>query len=395
MKLDAEAQKQVASRLAASEPERAQTWQYLLEGEIWKADAPERIEKRKARLLTDQSLIPILGATIHGELAGSALPAAPADAQRAFERQIGGKDTQPCWFLSRGAEIRRTIGRIHIRSAVRRIGWGSGFLVAPNLLLTNQHVLSAAETARLSRVEFDYEELFSGERLPSATFDLRPELLFITSPARDGLDYALVAVAERARDDGERPGAALGEFGYNVLIREEGKLVKGELIHSIHHPEGQPRQVSLRENRLTAVPGDWLHYETDTEPGSSGAPLYNSQWEVVGVHHSAVERRNAEGKILAIGGALWTPDMGERQKWWAANEGLRISRFIADVERRAAERGAGALPAGERIVTAAGQALLAVMLNPDPSPAGPELRPLTPPPARAPAQPARRRFRPE
>ena len=76
----------------------------------------------------------------------------------------------------------------------------------------------------------------------------------------------------------------------------------------------------------------WMHYETDTEPGSSGAPLYNYEWVVVGIHHMAVEKRDAEGNILAIGGGLWTPAMGERQKWWDANEGLRISRFIADVE---------------------------------------------------------------
>ena len=57
-----------------------------------------------------------------------------------------------------------------------------------------------------------------------------------------------------------------------------------------------------------------MHYETDIEQGSSGAPLYNSQWEVVGIHHSSVEKRDSEGNILAIGKERWTPEMGERQK---------------------------------------------------------------------------------
>ena len=335
--LPPQAQQEAAARLAASEAERARTRTYLERGELLKANSSDRIEKRKVRLLADQSLTPILGQKNRDALASGLVSEAPEEAQRAFEAQIGGRDTQPCWFLTRGTEIRRTVGRIHIRDAHRRVGWGTGFLVAPNLLLTNHHVLPSVETARFSRVELDYEETFAGETLPTAIFDLSPDILFVSHPARTGMDYALVAVNPRARPDSQRPDANLAEFGHNVLVRQEGKLVKGELIYCIHHPEGQPRSVNLRENRLTALDDPalqnlWMHYETDTERGSSGAPLYNYEWVVVGIHHMAIEKRDAEGNILAIGGGRWTPAMGERQKWWYANEGLRISRFIADVE---------------------------------------------------------------
>jgi len=365
MELDPKAQQEVAQRLKASEKERNKTRQCLKRGELLKADTPERIEKRKVKLLANPSLTSILGKENRDALAISPVREAPEEAQRALEAAIDTWDTQPCWFLTQGAQIRRTIGRIHIRDATRRIGWGTGFLVAPNLLLTNQHVLDSLETTRFSRVEFDYEETFTGEFLPSATFDLAPDTFFVSHPARGGMDYALVAVASRARPDSHRPEAELSEFGYNVLIREEGKVVLGEFIHCIQHPEGQPRQVSLRENRLTALLDLWLHYETDTAKGSSGAPLYNNQWQIVGLHHAAVEKRDDQGNILAIGGGRWKPEMGERQKWWYANEGLRISRFVTDVEAQVeAAMESTVPPVAERVVTELGYTLFKTMLNP-------------------------------
>ena len=369
MELPPQAQQDVAARLAASEKERKKTRQYVESGQLLKADTPERIEQRKAELLASQNLTSVLGAENQTAMARGTIQTAPEAVQHAFERTFGSFDTQPCWFLTRGAELRRSIGRIYIRDRQRRVGWGTGFLVAPNLLLTNQHVLDSQETARFSRVEFDYEETFSGDMLSSAVFDFEPDTFFVSSPARGGLDYALVAVAERPRPESGRPTANLAEFGYNILLGQEGKLLKGELIHCIHHPEGQPRQVTLRENRLMAIQdpaldGVWMHYETDTEPGSSGAPLYNNQWQIVGIHHAGVEKRDNEGNILAIGGARWTPEMGERQKWWYANEGLRISRFLAHVEAQVnAEPGAEAAQGGDRIVSEAGRALFTAMLK--------------------------------
>lgn len=114
-----------------------------------------------------------------------------------------------------------------------------------------------------------------------------------------------------------------------------------------------------------------MHYETDTEQGSSGAPLYNNHWEIVGIHHAAVEKRDDDGNILAIGGGRWKPEMGERQKWWYANEGLRISRFVAHVEAQIeAALNSNAPMTAERVITEVGYALFKAMLNPTQNRAG-------------------------
>lgn len=364
-----QAQQEVNVRIAGSTQERKHTLDCLDNGQFMSADTPERIEQRKVQLLANPGLATLLGEKNRHDLASGLVSAAPAEAQKAFEKTVGDLNTQPCWFLTRGSELRRTIGRVHIRDNTRRVGWGTGFLVAPNLLLTNQHVLDSLATARNSRVEFDYEDTFTGEMLPSAIFDLDPDTFFVSSPAIGGMDYTLVAVSSRARSDSNRATANLAEFGYNILIRETGKILKGELIHCIHHPEGQPRQVTLRENKLVALQDPaledvWMHYETDTEGGSSGAPLYNNQWQIVGIHHAGVEKRDNAGNILAIGGDLWKPAMGERLKWWYANEGLRISRFIKDAETQVAATVDSTLsPVTEHIVTDTGHQLFNFMLQ--------------------------------
>jgi endonuclease G len=358
---------EVLDRLRASEEEREQTRRCIKDGQIWQADSPERIEKRKVQVLNNKSLASFLGRKNQDILAGTSLSNAPYEAQQAFEKVIGELDIQHCWFLTRGSQMRRTVGRVHLYQNGRRAGSASGFLVAQNLFVTNQHVLDSLSTAKESRVEFDYEETYTGELLPSASFDFAPDTLFLSSPAQGGLDYALVAVNTQARPDSFRADANLTEFGFNLLIRQEGKIAIGETINIIHHPEGQPRQVSLRENRLLAMQtlkleDVWMHYETDTQPGSSGSPLFNSQWQVVGIHHMAVEKRDKDGNILAIGGDIWTQEMGERQKWWYANEGLRISRFLADVEKKIKEATIP-LVTGEQVITEIGVRLVEGMMK--------------------------------
>lgn len=79
----------------------------------------------------------------------------------------------------------------------------------------------------------------------------------------------------------------------------------------------------------------FLHYHTDTAPGSSGSPVFNDQWEVVGLHHSGVPKTDAQGRYLTKDGRVWTRAMGEHRIDWVANEGARISRIVASLKSAA------------------------------------------------------------
>jgi endonuclease I len=150
------------------------------------------------------------------------------------------------------------------------------------------------------------------------SFGFAPSAFFVTDAH---LDYTLVAV-----DPGGQP-ERLRPYGFNRLIAEEGKVLVGEALNIVQHPSGERKQLALRENQLVDLLEDFLHYESDTAPGSSGAPVFNDEWELVALHHSGVPRRDAAGRLLALDGSLWQPAMGEAQIAWVANEGARISRI--------------------------------------------------------------------
>src|SRR5262245_43711451 len=89
-----------------------------------------------------------------------------ADETRAeimFERIIAGNELQDVNYLARGARAARSVARIAIREPNGRLtGWGTGFLIAPNVLITNNHVLSEPRWALRSEAQFQFERDIDG-----------------------------------------------------------------------------------------------------------------------------------------------------------------------------------------------------------------------------------------
>jgi hypothetical protein len=64
-------------------------------------------------------------------------------------------------------------------------------------------------------------------------------------------------------------------------------------VSIIQHPSGERKQLALRENQLIDVLEDFLHYRTDTAPGSSGSPVFNDHGNrgmLIQVCHSEIVR---------------------------------------------------------------------------------------------------------
>jgi hypothetical protein len=240
-----------------------------------------------------------------------------AAASVALERIIGRNDLIGVEFLTAAVTAARSVGRVLVRTrAGRVVAYGSGALVSPRLFLTNNHVLDAAASAASSVVEFGYEYAPGGRLQPARTFALTPDEFFLTDPA---LDFTLVAV----KADG-----GLTDFGWLTLNDDDGAVLKDEYVNIVQHPSGRPKQVAIRDNLVTDILPDFLHYRADTEPGSSGAPVFNDQWELIGLHHSGAPKRNDQGQILAHNGAVWTDNMGDAAIDWIANEGIRVGRIL-------------------------------------------------------------------
>jgi endonuclease G len=249
----------------------------------------------------------------------------PAAVERiGLERVLGRADFLGLQFIEMAAAVSRFVARVNLRDRPgRTVGFGTGFMVSPRLLMTNNHVLPSRESARFSEVEFDYQSDRFGRPLPVTVYGLDPDTFFATS---EDLDYSLVAVAPRST-----AGRELQSYTWTRLVGAQGKALLGDSLNIIQHPRGEMKQIVLRSNELLDLLDDFAHYSTDTEPGSSGSPVFNDQWEVVALHHSGVPRM-MDGKYVAKDGSVWEPGMDPDLLDWVANEGIRVSRLVEHIQ---------------------------------------------------------------
>jgi endonuclease G, mitochondrial len=265
-----------------------------------------------------------------------------------LERIINGNELDSINYLAKGMIASRSVCRIQIKDArANLVGYASGFMIGPGLMMTNHHVFGRPADATNSIADFDYELDVKGMEREPVRFGFEPDKLFYTN---DKLDFSIVAVAPTSLAGGRQ----LTDWGWLPLSGEPGKGDPGEYLTIIQHPSGQPKQVCVRDNKLLKYVGDFVWYMTDTSAGSSGSPAFNRFWQVLALHHSGVPKKNAQGRTLTKDGRVWDSSMDEAMIDWIANEGVRISAVVADLK-----------------VALASQPLLKPVLDEEPSPLPP------------------------
>ncbi len=227
-------------------------------------------------------------------------PFAPSDGARTAGRpvarivQLGGPGTQP-------------------------EGFATSFLVSPVLLITNHHVFPSKADTRGVGANFLYERTDRGIE-NGVIFELDGEAFYLSD---ERLDFAMVGVKPKSLD-----GHSIADFSFIPLIEAMPKILIGQRVNIIQHPEGGPKQFAVRENRLIdLLDSGFLHYETDTLEGSSGSPAFSENWQLVGLHHASIPEM-IDGRVVAVGGGFWDPGMPDENVHWIANEGMRVSSLV-------------------------------------------------------------------
>ena len=278
-----------------------------------------------------------------------------------LERIVGINNQLPVHFLEEGVLVQKAVARVQLKESVSGLpagsGWGTGSLVSASLLLTNNHVIPDKTFAKRVRAEFNYQFDHQGTALPSDAYDFDPDGFFRTNAA---LDYTVLRVRSKglligpvvtngvlanALTTAGAPGGN-GSTGSNgseapaetpdplahlialPLRRTPGSVwghlrlpasgvsyAVGQFLNVIGHPSGRRKEVSLQENTVTGIFTNVVRYTTDTEPGSSGSPVFTNGWDLVALHHA--------GGDQAPSGA------------WLNNEGMRIDRIVADLRANA------------------------------------------------------------
>ncbi|WP_326540924.1 trypsin-like peptidase domain-containing protein [Pseudorhodoferax sp.] len=161
---------------------------------------------------------------------------------------------------------------------------GTGWIIAPGLLVTNHHVVNARRKegvqepdaspqdfrlqAEHTRVLFDYIE---AEAVDTET---GPGALLYSNAA---LDFALLRLPASAP---ARPPLRLRSH----LIRKTKIQALGTAVNLLQHPNGKPMRLGFRNNYVVAADEQRLSYLTDTAVGSSGSPVCDDAWAVAGLH---------------------------------------------------------------------------------------------------------------
>jgi S1-C subfamily serine protease len=183
--------------------------------------------------------------------------------------------------------------------------YGTAFRVGDDLLLTNWHVVhrrADGTPATAVTAEFGFEDDGRGGVL--AGVPVRCDAAGIVSDEAD--DWAIVHAAEPLRP--EWPTVALGDAA-------EPKL--GSPAFIVQHPLGARKRVGIVRNTVSFVDDRIVHYLTDTQDGSSGAPVFDAEGRLIALHHAGGRPQEVIGK----------PPLRK-------NEGIRAARIAAALRER-------------------------------------------------------------
>jgi hypothetical protein len=165
---------------------------------------------------------------------------------------------------------------------------GTGFLIGPDIIITNYHVIADVIHRRVSPKDvafiFDYKTLHNTPVALPAEYMLAPNYRLASSPDNI-LDYALLRV------DGVNgvPGfdTVEGHAQRGWLKPMKHNFLIGEPLFIIQHPDGGPLKFAF--DRVKRPESSRVYYRTNTGYCSSGAPCFTLAWDLVALHQGFIE----------------------------------------------------------------------------------------------------------
>ncbi|MFB7371483.1 trypsin-like peptidase domain-containing protein [Streptomyces sp. NPDC056222] len=197
---------------------------------------------------------------------------------------------------------------------------GTGWIIAPGLLITNHHVVYARTRSPGARPQVAEEDLRLQVANSRSRFDYgadETETEEVTAGALiawdEALDYAVLRLS-----DGPEPRPMLRIATAPLLLNGTEPVA----VNIIQHPGGQPKRVALRNNLVFQADERDVRYFTDTRSGSSGSPVFTDDWTVVALHRGTrrMEEVDFQGRKTAF-----------------VNVGTQMSRILAHLRENSVE----------------------------------------------------------
>lgn len=221
---------------------------------------------------------------------------------------MGQSTLLPVNFLAKGVIRSKSVGKVEIKVGNNRFNVGTGFLFKVDSIddlffITNYHVISRKEEINKTKVIFDYELDVDGNTIQSKSFNIDESGPWYCSKVQE-----CDATVFKLKDEENQ----LVSYGYIEL--KETEISKNDFVNIIQHPGGELKQISIYHNIVTNTNDRVVQYLTDTLKGSSGSPVFNSDWDVIALHHSGGGSKSGEPEL----------PVGVKSR----NEGIYINRII-------------------------------------------------------------------
>jgi hypothetical protein len=180
---------------------------------------------------------------------------------------------------------------------------GTGFLIGPDLILTNNHVAecmnSRGSSPANSVARFGFMTDSGGIATAAGdVFSFAGDWLVDRSPIAE-LDYAVIRLAATPGRPALAPPAPHA-------------FTAGEINLILHHPTGSPLKLSAGTVTRFDAAKQRVTYTVNTEPGSSGSPVFTLDWKAVALHQRGViesDKNNAGIPLYEIARRLTANNM--------------------------------------------------------------------------------------
>ena len=247
-------------------------------------------------------------------------------------------------LIFRLGKVKRRVCRIQLQPKNSKSEWGTGFLVGPDLLLSNYHVFEKLiePTGEIDKIiclfDYTYNPILSkvnpGTPFPLDVDHLRKVLengeikysknaqmdkdggeLEAGWPA-DQLDYALIKLDQQI---GTMPFGISSKKAANseqvrgwINVPAEAKAFDEKLhLIMVQHPDKDHMQVAFGFEGFIGMDknGTRIRYNVNSQPGSSGSPVLNEQFDLVALHN--------------MGDPSWVSTYNQGVAMWKISEDLK------------------------------------------------------------------------
>jgi hypothetical protein len=236
-----------------------------------------------------------------------------------YERLFGSDFPVPIELYRKGLDCAQSVGSLLVRDA---FCMGTTFVMRgadlhPSLadrvvLVTNEHVVPDPARGENPPQPGEFTAHFDGVPGDDGGALSFGGLRAIWRSPREELDITLLLT-----DD-----PATGTLKGLDLAPSVPPVRDGAYVYVIGHPGGAGLQLSIRGNDLVDEDDIRLRYKAPTEKGSSGSPVFDDAWKLIGVHHKG------SVDMQALNGAAGT---------YAANEGITLHAIRDELTRRPPE----------------------------------------------------------